>query len=107
MANETEMTGVVLWSDRAERSAVVWCEDHGDLAFYRGDDQSNGVFDTGDLIRFVVAQAGQLRFVREPRLVTARKFPDIAERLTGLSKPRVIRPAAQVAPVAELMAGGA
>ena len=30
------MLGVVLWSDSSENNAVIWCEDHGDLAYFDG-----------------------------------------------------------------------
>lgn len=49
------MYGVVLWSDAFDQKAVIWCEDHGDLAYYAGGAQSahGGVsLDPGDLIEF-------------------------------------------------------
>ena len=30
------MLGVILWSSPASRQAVIWCEDHGPLAYMAG-----------------------------------------------------------------------
>ena len=34
------MMGVIIWSDAVARKAVVWCDDHGELAFLRPADNS-------------------------------------------------------------------
>jgi hypothetical protein len=52
---QERMYGVVLWSDAFDQKAVIWCEDHGDLAYYAGGAQTahGGVsLDPGDLIEF-------------------------------------------------------
>jgi len=49
------MIGVILWSDPATEKAVIWCEDHGDLAFLSRDDCSalpDVFFDIGDMVEF-------------------------------------------------------
>ena len=54
------MFGVVLWSDPASGSAVIWCEDHGDLAYYDASGAPDTLdtravqtlLDTGDLVEF-------------------------------------------------------
>ena len=28
------MYGVILWSDQTAQRAVIWCEDHGKLAYF-------------------------------------------------------------------------
>lgn len=33
------MLGVVLWADIDDRKAVIWCEDHGNLAYYTAAEQ--------------------------------------------------------------------
>lgn len=78
------MYGVVLWCDESEQKAVIWCEDHGDLAFYSGGDQSvleGPALDAGDLIQFDVRQEAHMRLARNPQLVVEDQFPTIAERL--------------------------
>ncbi|MEC3862197.1 hypothetical protein VK792_12960 [Mesobacterium sp. TK19101] len=80
------MYGVVLWSDESERKAVIWCEDHGELAYFSANDQSalSGMpLDAGDLIQFDVRTERDLRRARNLRLVGERQYPAIAERLTG------------------------
>jgi len=80
----TSMYGVVLWSDEADSKAVIWCEDHGKLAFYSAGDQSvlDGVsLDAGDLIHFDLGEEAHLRVVRNPQLVVEDQYPSIAARL--------------------------
>ena len=36
------MFGVVLWADPVDRKAVIWCEDHGDLAYFKGSLHEGG-----------------------------------------------------------------
>ncbi|WP_146589898.1 hypothetical protein [Puniceibacterium confluentis] len=82
--SSTNMYGVVLWTDTAEKKAVIWCEDHGNLAFYSGTDQSavEGVsLDAGDLIQFDMNEESNLRRARNPQLVGQSHFPEIAQRL--------------------------
>lgn len=74
------MFGVVLWSDNAENKAVIWCEDHGDLAFYRneGDDV---VLDAGDLVEFEVSTEAQFRYAHKPQRVEGDSRPGLAAAL--------------------------
>lgn len=62
---DTEMFGVVLWCDRNNESAVIWCEDHAQLAFYKksGQEDFTDKFElqVGDLVKFDVMQLGELR----------------------------------------------
>lgn len=72
------MFGVVLWSDQQDQKAVIWCEDHGDLAFYRRADQSGFVsFDAGDWVEFDLTMERHLRFAHNPKLVEECIFPDL------------------------------
>lgn len=43
------MLGLVLWSDGAARRALIWCEDHGDLAWYESEGTAASVC-AGDLV---------------------------------------------------------
>ena len=55
------MLGVVLWSDAGDNKAVIWCEDHGDLAYFNGgvDDPASLMdFDAGDLVHLHEIRAG-------------------------------------------------
>lgn len=83
------MCGVVLWSSEEEDRAVIWCEDHGKLAFYAGahqckacNDMHGGVvLDAGDLIEFDVEDQADQRRAHNPRLLVEDHAPCIA---TGL-----------------------
>ncbi len=86
------MFGVILWSDPKNRRAVIWCEDHEELAFFRGDDAKDGCstapelsFEAGDLIRFDLRQEGQLRLACNLRMVEADGYPSLARDLVSAS----------------------
>ncbi|MEZ5715430.1 MAG: hypothetical protein R3D85_09795 [Paracoccaceae bacterium] len=93
------MYGVVLWSSKEEDRAVIWCEDHGDLAFYDGSGESvfDGIsLDAGDLVSFTVNEGREMRLATNPRLVAEQQYPGLADRLmSDGSMPR--RPAAEAA----------
>ena len=78
------MYGVVLWADRKDQKAVIWCEDHGDLALYH-DAESNvhdGVsLDEGDLIEFDLKQEENLRLAHNPRRLAQNHYPGLAQAL--------------------------
>jgi hypothetical protein len=67
-----KMLGVVLWSDNSAKKAIVWCEDHGDLA-YIGVSKPNAShtadFAEGDLIRFELTNDGKIRHAINPRRI--------------------------------------
>lgn len=84
------MYGVVLWSDQDEQKAVIWCEDHGDLAFYGGSASSlfdGPALDAGDLVHFQVLEGAKMRLARNPELVSEQHAPAIAERLKAATEP--------------------
>lgn len=91
------MFGIVLWSAVDDGSAVVWCEDHGDLAFFRA--KSNGsaeerlTLDAGDLLQFELDESGDMRMVENPRVVAEDHYPTLAYRLreVGDFQPTVAR----------------
>lgn len=78
------MYGVVLWSDRNKDCAVIWCEDHASLAFFRNDSAStaNGYeFGPGDLVEFEVREENDLRLALSPSVVAQGEYPGLADRL--------------------------
>ncbi|SLN36186.1 hypothetical protein TRL7639_01739 [Falsiruegeria litorea R37] len=78
---ERNMFGVVLWSDPTDRKAVIWCEDQGDLAFYRHTDVTqNLTLEAGDWVQFDLEMQRQQRFACNPRLIqggACRSLPDM------------------------------
>lgn len=82
------MFGVVLWSDTNDRKAVIWCEDHGDLAFYGSAQEvplPELALDAGDLVQFDLTEEQHLRFAHNPRLVSEGVCPDLAGALAPKS----------------------
>ena len=78
------MYGVVLWSSKDDHKAVIWCEDHGDLAFYNGDGTSvfDGMtLDAGDLIAFNLSEGQDMRVATEPQLIAEQHYPGLAKNL--------------------------
>ena len=78
------MYGVVLWSDKEDRKAVIWCEDHGDLAYYSGREESvfdGPPLDTGDFVQFQLSEGSEVRMAMAPRLVAQSQYHGLAESL--------------------------
>lgn len=77
------MLGVVIWSNPQERKAVIWCEDHGDLAYFSGETSVFGDIglDAGDLVDFEMTTERDLRRAHNPRLVTEDAYQGLDEQL--------------------------
>ncbi|MEO3414227.1 hypothetical protein AAFO92_06185 [Roseovarius sp. CAU 1744] len=83
------MFGVVLWSDQVRNRAVIWCEDHGDLAFFNGDGSAgieNAEMEPGDLVQFDVRADRNMRLASKPRLVSSDEYPTLARDLKQAGK---------------------
>ena len=39
----SDVFGIVIWSSDVDGTAIIWCEDHKELAIYRPDQQSRGI----------------------------------------------------------------
>lgn len=89
------MYGVVLWCSDDSRKAVIWCEDHGDLA-YGQDIDGETALEAGDLVLFQAEQTRRMRLAREIRLVDQSRFATLPDRLKSASQPRKQRGGAQV-----------
>lgn len=76
------MFGVVLWSDEQDQKAVIWCEDHGDLAFYRNSSDTCEIeMDAGDWVQFDIKMDKNQRKAHNPRLVCEGVYPELADSL--------------------------
>ena len=83
------MIGVVLWSDAREQKAVIWCEDHGNLAFFSEASRSalsGQRLDAGDVVQFELSEDRHLRVAHNPRLVAEDEYPTLAQDLRSLSR---------------------
>lgn len=83
------MYGVILWSDHNAKKAVIWCEDHGKLAYFNPavdeNDSTQGgesMFGVGDLIKFQVSDWCTVRRASKVQLIAAAQFPGLAGGLT-------------------------
>ncbi|MEX0286924.1 MAG: hypothetical protein AB3N23_20150 [Paracoccaceae bacterium] len=82
-----QMFGVVLWSDQSAGKAVIWCEDHGDLAFYSEADCGTEVLlGAGDLVKFELSMERQFRYAHKPELVSDSFSSGLAEALLPTSQ---------------------
>ncbi len=87
---EDRMYGVVLWADECDQKAVIWCEDHGNLAYYNGAEHSmhEGVaLDPGDLIQFELREEQDCRRASNLRRVDAGWAPGLPENLRSTKRP--------------------
>jgi len=82
------MYGVVLWSDRSHEHAVIWCEDHGDLAFHVPDHVSSGCVSLahGDVIAFELDPEASFRRICNVRLVDCDAYPVLARSLKEIAE---------------------
>lgn len=84
------MLGVVLWRDRDSNQAVIWCEDHGDLAYFDGpkDEFANEIeqLGTGDLVRFDVSEDRNKRYASNPKPVGLGSHAHLPEVLRAMGK---------------------
>lgn len=77
-----KMNGVVLWSDKDHRKAVIWCEDHGDLAFCDHTDPRHPVMpDAGDWVQFEITQLGDQRRASNLTLIDPDLYPSLRDLL--------------------------
>lgn len=89
------MLGVVLWSDASDGKAVIWCEDQGDLAYVRSEDnvlQAGDFFDAGDLIQFDMEMSQSVRVANNPRLVCEKAGPALPKALLNNAERAYSRP---------------
>jgi hypothetical protein len=70
------MYGVVLWRDADGTQAVIWCDDHGDLALYRSAD-AEPQLEVGDLVSFRAEQSRRMRLAKDLQLVEQERFPGL------------------------------
>lgn len=109
------MYGVVLWSDEATGKAVIWCEDHGDLAFVRETRPASDIhLGAGDLVEFDLTTERRYRYADNPILVQDHFSAGLAEALNDAqprqpaSVPRAptAPDSAQIIPFDQLRSGG-
>lgn len=78
------MLGLVLWSDSAAGRAVIWCEDHGDLAFYEAQGAAVPVR-AGDLVHATLDGSGRLRRAHALCIVARGAGAGLPQRLSRVA----------------------
>ena len=81
------MIGIILWSDTADRKAVIWCEDQGDLAYFSDPDHLNAhdtFFDVGDVVEFEAKTVRNMRLALNPRWIKQNAGTTLADGLTAV-----------------------
>ncbi len=83
------MFGVVLWGCQQAQKAVIWCDDHGDLAFLDAEDvpshETLGLT-PGDLVRFDLQIDSQMRKAVNPRVIAEDQYPSLASTLEAVGR---------------------
>ncbi|MEY8840788.1 hypothetical protein AB9K41_17330 [Cribrihabitans sp. XS_ASV171] len=76
------MFGIVLWSDADDRKAVIWCEDHGDLAYLQRDRKERAVpLEAGDWVTFEVTVSGRMRLAYDVEVMEQGSAPALPVQL--------------------------
>ncbi|MEP1963035.1 hypothetical protein [Tateyamaria sp.] len=82
------MNGVILWSDAAEQKAVIWCEDHGDLAFLSRNENAvlpDTYFSVGDVVEFDLQIERNLRLACNPVLIKQDAGKSLCDGLNSIT----------------------
>lgn len=98
------MIGVILWSSPAKEKAVIWCEDHGALAYLQGQENfiTEGAWpDAGDLVELEFETINELRHARCVSLVSGTKRTDLPVLLKDMGDNRSANQ-----PVLRVISGG-
>lgn len=81
------MYGAVLWCDTKSERALIWCEDHADLAFFDSECRSSSALEPGDLVRFELVETDTLRVAIDLEIVAADEYPTLATELQQACDP--------------------
>lgn len=97
------MIGIILWSDAADRKAVIWCEDQGDLAYFSDPDPMavhETFFDVGDVVEFEAKTMRTMRLALNPRWVKQNAGSTLADGLRSvpMMQDHVVSSTAKVIP---------
>jgi len=88
------MQGVVVFCDGKDGGAVIWCEDHAELAFCRGQDVvelASPPPQVGDLVQFRVAEKSGLRYAQAVRVIMTDAMPDLARTIARTTRQPPVR----------------
>tara|TARA_B100001059_G_scaffold152644_1_gene152334 strand:- start:27 stop:440 length:414 start_codon:yes stop_codon:yes gene_type:complete len=90
LGKDDVMNGVIIWSEHVSKRAIIWCEDHGRLAFFKAEETLQGelsrknqvfAYESGDMVSFTVDEQADLRRACDLQWVSRQKYPHLAEQL--------------------------
>jgi len=82
------MLGLVLWCDRDAGDALIWCEDHGELASFRATGGRAEQVRAGDLVQVRLSKARGARRALELQVVARGVAADLPQRLRQTARCR-------------------
>ncbi|WP_198590300.1 hypothetical protein [Paracoccus zhejiangensis] len=83
------MIGVVVWSSAERQKAVIWCDDHGALAYLQGPEHLIGQGEwpcAGDLVSLEFETIGDLRHARAVSIIGPQHFPGLPDVLRDVAR---------------------
>ncbi|WP_114283916.1 hypothetical protein [Candidatus Halocynthiibacter alkanivorans] len=84
------MYGVILWNDPAKGKAVIWCDDHGHLAYLSSPEvikDGQAIPDVGAMVNIIVRQVGPLRLCTWLECVNNDSHPTLLQSLRNAAVP--------------------
>jgi hypothetical protein len=87
---ELNMYGVILWKDPAKGKAIIWCDDHGHLAYLSSPDvikDGQGIPNVGALVCIKLRQVGQWRLCTRLECIDERSHPTLLQSLRNAALP--------------------
>ncbi|PTQ68906.1 hypothetical protein [Celeribacter persicus] len=82
------MDGIVLWADPQAHKAVIWCSDHGPLAYATGPETLIGAFDmpeAGTMVYCETHMENGVRICTQLHPIQRFAAPELAEALRALA----------------------
>lgn len=81
------MIGVIVWSSAAKAKAVIWCEDHGALAYLHGLENVSGADgwpQAGDMVILETELRNELRHAFNVRVVYDKSCSELPSLLRDM-----------------------
>jgi hypothetical protein len=84
------MYGVILWKDPAKGKAVIWCDDHGHLAYLASADvikDGQDIPEVGAMVDIIIRQVGPLRLCTSLECIDNTGHPTLLKSLRNTAVP--------------------
>ncbi len=97
------MFGIILWTDKKNRSGIIWCEDQLQLAYFGNDARASDgrVLETGDFVRLEVQDRNGVRHAHNVmHLGQAANSDALGDRLKRAARPAPVAVPARLRKIA-------